>query len=452
MEFGLRGVLAARGTPYSSEGQVAALRDAVRSARQTFDVETDEGADDSEQPPSSGTVYAAERTPEDQPTTEERRQKSQSGFRLHPYLGYARSSLDDELTRTLRRPDADRLVVIVGGSVAAEFSNHAHKLLAESPVFRDNGLKPLPLAVAGYKQPQQLHLIAHLFTLGIRPAMVINIDGFNEVALGSANAATGVAPSNPSAGHWMTLATATNHDPTTLTAAAEVLSLVEQLDSELDRAKAWGLLDSAIFGRWVLDRVRVLDRDLRDARARFLDLTQKDGIPEHLRGTSRPGSEPLVDAVQVWANASRAIRALCEANGTTYVHVLQPTLHDEGSKPLTDRERADGNLPLSWSSGAARGYPILRAAGARLSEEGLLFLDASMVFAATEADLYYDGCHFNLAGNRILADAISAFVVGGLEAGRIADFAVAGPQARQARGTTSRTRRAGLRPAQASRW
>jgi hypothetical protein len=91
-----------------------------------------------------------------------------------------------------------------------------------------------------------------------------------------------------------------------------------------------------------------------------------------------------------------------------YLHVLQPTLYDEGSKVLTRDEIAKSKTVREWSEGARIGYPRLRAAGPELTARGIDFYDASLVFADVGETLYYDACHFNARGNEILAEAVAA--------------------------------------------
>jgi hypothetical protein len=91
----------------------------------------------------------------------------------------------------------------------------------------------------------------------------------------------------------------------------------------------------------------------------------------------------------------------------TYLHVLQPTLHDQGSKPLTPQEIAGDNAHESWKEACRQGYPLLRAAGERLKAMHVNFLDASMLFKDVQESLYFDACHFRVAGNVMLAELIA---------------------------------------------
>ena len=112
--------------------------------------------------------------------------------------------------------------------------------------------------------------------------------------------------------------------------------------------------------------------------------------------------------VRCWRETTQDLEAVCRRRGIAYLHVLQPTLHDLGSKPITDAERKDGKAIAEWRAAVRQGYPLLRAEGAALAERGFPFCDASMIFAEVEDTLYYDACHFNRAGNELLAQAIAA--------------------------------------------
>jgi hypothetical protein len=111
--------------------------------------------------------------------------------------------------------------------------------------------------------------------------------------------------------------------------------------------------------------------------------------------------------VDAWFECSLSLDALCRARDIPYLHVLQPTLHDEGSKRMSAEEKA---LPLpapEWIEGVRRGYPALRARGQELAARGVHFLDASRAFADVDATLYFDPCHFVTRGCDLLADRIA---------------------------------------------
>ena len=94
--------------------------------------------------------------------------------------------VDDKEPIVARRPDRI-IIAILGGSVACHFAiNGAAQLgaqLSHSPEFAGKELVFVNLALAGYKQPQQLMTLAYLLSLGAQFDLALNIDGFNEVAL-----------------------------------------------------------------------------------------------------------------------------------------------------------------------------------------------------------------------------------------------------------------------------
>jgi hypothetical protein len=88
--------------------------------------------------------------------------------------------------------------------------------------------------------------------------------------------------------------------------------------------------------------------------------------------------------------------------GIPFIHVLQPTFHDEGSKPPTQEELDHSEIDPDWLEGVVHGYPRLRAAGERLQAAGVPFFDASRLFEEVQETLYYDNCHVVAAGSRML--------------------------------------------------
>jgi hypothetical protein len=116
----------------------------------------------------------------------------------------------------------------------------------------------------------------------------------------------------------------------------------------------------------------------------------------------------LADAIVLsWTQGSITMRGLCQARSVTFLHVLQPTLHDEGSKPLTEKELAGATVDPNWIEGVRKVYPRLREAGAGLAQRGIDYLDASRAFSGETDEIYYDGCHFGERGNAILAQSMA---------------------------------------------
>lgn len=348
---------------------------------------------------------------------------------LHPYLGYVPvhdpgEAIDglllnqDELFEPdsvlfERGPDTV-LVAITGGSVAAQFAQRGlatlERELSRVPRFAGKDLRFVGLAAGGYKQPQQLMAVAWLLALGGSLDVVVNIDGFNEVALHQhENADQGVFFAYPR--EWYFRA-----PPDSL-----ALPLVGEI-AYRRRARARAAreaLESPLRVSWTYRLVwKVRDRAANDE---LVDLENAlrgyvpGGEASILLGPRREfanDAELFAAMVAVWASSSRQLDGLCRSHGAEYYHVLQPNQYVPDSKPLHAVELAEAYAPdLAYSRAAVAGYPLLIESGSRLAAEGLRYLDATGVFADETEALYVDTCcHFNERGNELLAVAIARHV------------------------------------------
>lgn len=111
--------------------------------------------------------------------------------------------------------------------------------------------------------------------------------------------------------------------------------------------------------------------------------------------------------MRCWFESSLAMHQPCSARGIRYVHALQPTLHDEGSKTLTDEERRKGVGEKGFQTAVLQGYPLLRKGIAELHGLGVEVLDLSSAFKDVEETVYYDNCHFGTLGCRTLANRLA---------------------------------------------
>ena len=104
---------------------------------------------------------------------------------------------------------------------------------------------------------------------------------------------------------------------------------------------------------------------------------------------------------------------LCEANGATYFHFLQPNQYVEGSKEFTDEERRDAiRDDHPYRPGATAGYWRLIEAGESLLALGVRFSDLTGVFSGVRETIYVDDCcHMNERGNHLLAKSIAAVII-----------------------------------------
>jgi hypothetical protein len=127
-------------------------------------------------------------------------------------------------------------------------------------------------------------------------------------------------------------------------------------------------------------------------------------------GPANPDSDAATEeeATNIWQRCSLAMHQLCHANGTLYLHVLQPNQYVPGSKPLSTFEKEkcihqDGPIDVTVRTL----FPRLIEKGLNLQARGVAFSDQTQVFSAVEESLYVDPwCHFNEEGNRLLCEAL----------------------------------------------
>ena len=104
-----------------------------------------------------------------------------------------------------RTNDRQFIIGIFGGSVGAFFcrvgSGRFEDDLRQSASFKNKELVTLCFSHEGYKQPQQLLVLSYFLSIGQPFDLVVNIDGFNEVALGRINDQYGWDISMPSHEH-----------------------------------------------------------------------------------------------------------------------------------------------------------------------------------------------------------------------------------------------------------
>ena len=347
---------------------------------------------------------------------------------IHPYLGWVHNPQNpgiekvgsqktpvnhlgfrDDGESLYRRADDVFIVGIAGGSVAFQFSWSAEQLLkqrlADHPRVQGRRIQFVRLALSGYKQPQQLMAYSYLTAMGAEFDLIINIDGYNEAVLSiQENAISNTALVYPRSWHARSLVIV---DPRMSAHSARLLNLrakrQEMARDMLASPMGWSPLLNLI---WCL-------RD-QSARTELTDLgmevsmTQKSSFIHH--GPPNASSDTAIEeeAIEIWRRCSVAMHQLCRANGTLYLHVLQPNQYVPDSKPLTDFEKEKCIDPDGTNGATVKMlFPRLIETGRRMQADGLAFSDQTQVFSGVTETLYVDPwCHFNEEGNRMLCEAL----------------------------------------------
>ena len=340
---------------------------------------------------------------------------------LHPYLGFTRDPDADDDTQASVRPIEERLplapsedrvvIAVVGGSVADVVAAGGAGLATELRKvdrFAGQEISVVSLAQGGFKQPQQLALLAYLLALGAHVDLVVNIDGFNEVALPAGE----LVPRDVFAFYprgWDQRLAASGAEPRRV--AAE---LRQKRRRRLDLARRfsgwpWRASHASALLWRALDRRAA--RGLAATERRLLEARSED-VAYGSHGPRRnydSAAEMYDDLARVWSRASLQIHHLCRGQGIEYRHFLQPNQYLEGAKPL-DAEKASG-LWLAdhpYRQAVEEGYPRLIRMGRELRDQGVAFDDLTDLFADRDELLYSDSCcHLTFWGNTLLQRAVA---------------------------------------------
>ncbi len=332
--------------------------------------------------------------------------------RAHPYFGFI-SGADNVFSPN------DVLIGIFGGSVAKGFAYHEmihHDLarrLQESAQFRGRNIVILDYAHQTYKQPQQLNVLAYYMARGQAFDIVLNLDGFNEVAFLRNHLDRGVAGPMPAEFIMTPLAQLTSKSPS-LEGMRDIAEIIEcKQEYRLHNARAQGRSTAAGYVWDHLQTRRFLSRknelESRLGQRETTPLIQLDRTE-----TNATLQSEVRELVGVWRECSRFMDALARANGARYFEFIQPNQYWDTGRPMSEGEsRVALNPDSSFIPGVELGYPLLLEEAASLRRQGVASFSAAEVFDnATEA-MYIDNCcHFNALGNKLLADFMADAIVG----------------------------------------
>ncbi len=315
--------------------------------------------------------------------------------------------------------DGQFIVGIFGGSVGAWFCQAGVTRLAadlkQNAFFRNKDLVPLCFSHEGYKQPQQLLVLAYFLSVGQQFDLVINIDGFNEVTLSRLNADHGWDLSMPSVMHLDPLINLVNQStltPDKLDSLAAIRRDKQRLNSlavRLNRTRLASI--DFVLGHYYA----FVERKYREELVRFDQLPSASPQQSVIHVTpplaERRGTSLYEDIARDWITSSALMQQMLVARGVPYVHVLQPNQYYT-TRPFSDAEaKVAFNAGSPFKEGAAQGYPFLE--GALQSNAGAVNVVSGVhIFDDERAAVYIDDCcHYTLAGNRRLADFIAMSIL-----------------------------------------
>ncbi|MGH9148196.1 MAG: hypothetical protein ACRD1Q_15910 [Vicinamibacterales bacterium] len=307
------------------------------------------------------------------------------------------------------------VVGIFGGSVGVWFCQVGTRRLFDDlrahAFFKAREIVPLCFSHEGYKQPQQLLVLAYFLSIGQTFDLVVNIDGFNEVALSSLNHQRGLDISMPSAMHLDPLINLVNQSTLTVD-KLQSLAAIGQYQQRVNH----------LVGRLQRNRIAsidfVLERLHRSALASYrAEITRFSTLPSNPSNaslilatpsvTKRNETQAFADAAKGWSDSSTLMQTMLAARGVPYFHVLQPNQYFTTRSFSAQEAKVARSDASPFRTRAEKGYPALVAEAERLTTR-VNFLNATAIFDRESSAVYIDDCcHYTLHGNQILADAIA---------------------------------------------
>lgn len=363
-------------------------------------------------------------------------------IRIHPFFGFvtklfpAAEPKNYEFTSSYQYPliksHKDQFIIgVFGGSVAANFGNlqQQSKILANSlkqlPSFANKEIIVLNFAQAGYKQPQQLLVLNYFMALGQEFDMVINIDGFNEVALSNLNNQSGLAVHQPSIQHIMPLVRLANNSLSLeeMEAVVNIRVLRNRVLSARERLDSCSFASCYVFNLFVYKYWRDLDREetlrFETQRQRQLkndssSFNAKDSLIYMYPFNAPLGEEKaFAEMAEVWANSSIAIAKIMESQNGWYFHFIQPNQYYPTQRVFTEEEKTLAIvIDHPYAEGVQKGYPELFQQLDTLKQNRVNIFNGVTIFDAERETVYIDDCcHYNQLGREIFAKYVADSII-----------------------------------------
>ena len=362
--------------------------------------------------------------------------------RLHPYFGYIQkpgpdfrpgfkynnygfiSPYDYPYTKTNKN---QVIVGVLGGSVAGNYSIYEvqnkilEKKLQQLPQFKGKELIIISLATGGYKQPQQLITLNYLLSLGQKFDLVINIDGFNEVALANINNQNGLDFVMPSSSHVQALTGLANNSLSTpaLKTLLRIKDNKPKIKDALETLKDCTLAScNAVVSLYVEDLVKNYRRDV----ARFERYRQKpteEGstaesvIYFYMQNPILTDAKLFPKIANHWAKSSILINEVLKENNIPYFHILQPNQYYPTQRVFSEAEKKVAfSQDSPYQDAVKKGYPLLLKEVNELKANQINFFDGVAILDDTKEPAYIDNCcHYQKIGENILSNFVADSVV-----------------------------------------
>ncbi|MEG4106774.1 hypothetical protein [Microcoleus sp. S13_C5] len=318
------------------------------------------------------------------------------------------------------------IIGVFGGSVANNFAvdeyvtRRLSNKLKTYPEFANKEIIVLNFGNGGYKQPQQLLILNYFLALGQELDLVINIDGFNEVALSNLNNKAQVEIGMPSVQHIQPLTGLANNNlsPEAMSSIVKINENKKQLKAGIDKLQTCQL---AFCHAVTSLQVKQLLNNYQQAVVKY-DRQVKQSNPD----TASSGIVyiPKADFVlqdaaafdkmaSIWYQSSIGMNQILSSRKIKYFHFIQPNQYYPTKRAFTAKENEiaiDNKSP--YIEGVKKGYPVLLSKVDDLQKAGVNVFSAVNILDNTKETVYKDACcHYNSVGEEVLANYISSSII-----------------------------------------
>lgn len=318
------------------------------------------------------------------------------------------------------------IIGVFGGSVANNFAvdeyvtRRLSNKLKTYPEFANKEIIVLNFGNGGYKQPQQLLILNYFLALGQELDLVINIDGFNEVALSNLNNKAQVEIGMPSVQHIQPLTGLANNNlsPEAMRSIVQINETKKQLKAGIDKLQTCQL---ALCHAVTSLQVKQLVNNYQQAVVKY-DRQVKQSNPDTANSGIvyipkadfvLPDAAAFDKMASMWYQSSIGMNQILSSRNIKYFHFIQPNQYYPTKRAFTAKENEiaiDQRSP--YIEGVKKGYPVLLSKVDDLQKAGVNVFSAVNILDNTKETVYKDACcHYNSVGEDLLTNYVSSSII-----------------------------------------
>tara|TARA_X000000950_G_scaffold229307_1_gene277104 strand:+ start:4668 stop:5831 length:1164 start_codon:yes stop_codon:yes gene_type:complete len=275
-------------------------------------------------------------------------------------------------------------IIVLGGSVASHLSRATDSIdrnfiLSErlNSFFMTDRFKVYNAAFSGGKQPQQYFKLLYMDLIGFEPDLIINYDGFNELAL-----------------------TLEENKQRKINAIFPV---------SFDRSIISSSYNGSCFSlnNWFLSHntyipIIELVKWIYVKRCHNLSTGSETDIELTPKSLFLKENQTYIErAYLIWSESSNRIAKFAESKNIPYIHLLQPCLYLPNSKPLSSIEIRDFSDGGPYKAIIEKHYKSLKMENLDTKNK----IDHRYLFSSEDRTVYSDNwCHLNTLGIELIVE------------------------------------------------